>query len=232
MQIKLLVDGGSMAPGPALSQKLGPLGINVNQVIQSVNEATKNFKGLKVPVELEVDPSTKTFDVKVFSPPVSELLKKELGVAKGSGMQKKITIYNASIEQIISVAKTKLPNMLSKNLKAAVKTVVGTCGTLGVLVENKTAVEVEKEIDEGKYDAELKSEKTETPAEKRKKLDEYFFEIKEKQEKVLKAEQAAKEAAAQAAAPAEGAAATPTAEKTAEETKTKPEPEKKKPEKK
>jgi len=232
MQIKLLVDGGSMAPGPALSQKLGPLGINVNQVIQSVNEATKNFKGLKVPVELEVDPSTKTFDVKVFSPPVSELLKKELGVAKGSGMQKKITIYNASIEQIISVAKTKLPNMLSKNLKAAVKTVVGTCGTLGVLVENKTAVEVEKEIDEGKYDAELKSEKTETPAEKRKKLDEYFFEIKEKQEKVLKAEQAAKEAAAQAAAPAEGAAATPTAEKTAEETKTKAEPEKKKPEKK
>ncbi|OGJ11897.1 50S ribosomal protein L11, partial [Candidatus Pacearchaeota archaeon RBG_16_35_8] len=217
MQIKLLVDGGSMAPGPALSQKLGPLGINVNQVIQSVNEATKNFKGLKVPVELEVDPSTKNFDVKVFSPPVSELLKKELGVAKGSGMQKKITIYNASIEQIISVAKTKLPNMLSKNLKAAVKTVVGTCGTLGVLVENKTAVEVEKEIDEGKYDAELKSEKTETPAEKRKKLDEYFFEIKEKQEKVLKAEQAAKEAAAQAAAPAEGAAATPTAEKTAEE---------------
>jgi len=232
MQIKLLVDGGSMAPGPALSQKLGPLGINVNQVIQSVNEATKNFKGLKVPVELEVDPSTKNFDVKVFSPPVSELLKKELGVAKGSGMQKKITIYNASIEQIISVAKTKLPNMLSKNLKAAVKTVVGTCGTLGVLVENKTAVEVEKEIDEGKYDAELKSEKTETPAEKRKKLDEYFFEIKEKQEKVLKAEQAAKEAAAQAAAPAEGAAATPTAEKTAEETKTKAEPEKKKPEKK
>ena len=71
MQIKLLVDGGSMAPGPALSQKLGPLGINVNQVIQSVNEATKNFKGLKVPVELEVDPSTKTFHVKVFSPPVS-----------------------------------------------------------------------------------------------------------------------------------------------------------------
>src|SRR3972149_7816657 len=232
MQIKLLVDGGSMAPGPALSQKLGPLGINVNQVIQSVNEATKNFKGLKVLVELEVDPSTKNFDVKVFSPPVSELLKKELGVAKGSGMQKKITIYNASIEQIISVAKTKLPNMLSKNLKAAVKTVVGTCGTLGVLVENKTAVEVEKEIDEGKYDAELKSEKTETPAEKRKKLDEYFFEIKEKQEKVLKAEHAAQEAAAQAAAPAEGAAATPTAEKTAEETKTKAEPEKKKPEKK
>ena len=79
MQIKLLVEGGSMKPGPALSQKLGPLGININQVIQKVNEATKDFNGMKVPVSLEVDTSTKEFDVNVFSPPVSELIKKELG---------------------------------------------------------------------------------------------------------------------------------------------------------
>src|SRR3972149_10780521 len=235
MQIKLLVDGGSMAPGPALSQKLGPIGININQVIQSVNDSTKNFKGLKVPVELEVDPSTKSFEVKVFSPPVSELLKKELGIAKGSGMQKKVTMYNASIEQIIAVAQTKLPNMLAKNLKAAVKTVVGTCGSLGVLVENKTAAEVEREIDEGKYDHEIKAEQTSTPTEKRKKLDEFFFEVKEKQEKILKQEAAAKEAAqaaeTAAATPAAGTpgatAAAPTTEKAAEETKATAAPEKK-----
>ncbi|MEK6830312.1 MAG: 50S ribosomal protein L11 [Nanoarchaeota archaeon] len=238
MQIKLLIEGGNMEPGPALSQKLGPIGINISQVIKKVNDFTKNFTGLKVPVELDVDPSTKEFEIKVFSPPVSELLKKELGIAKGSGMQKKITMYNASIEQIISVAKTKLPNMLSKNLKAAVKTVVGTCGTLGVLVENKSALEVEREIEDGKYDNEINKEITQTPPEKRRKLDEYFFEIKEKQEKVLKQEQAAKEAAAQAAettaaTPAAGAtAATPTAEKATEETKAKAEPEKKKTEKK
>ena len=229
MQIKLLIDGGSMAPGPALSQKLGPAGINISQVIQKVNDSTKNFQGLKVPVELDVDLSTKTFEVKVFSPPVSELLKRELGIAKGSGMQKKVTMYNASIEQIISVAKTKLPNMLSKDLKAAVKTVVGTCGSLGVLVENKTALEIEREIEEGKYDNEINGEISVTPAEKRKKLDEYFLEVKEKQEKVLKQEQAAKEAAETAAAPAATATpgATPVAEKAAEETKAKAEPEKK-----
>ncbi len=236
MQIKLLIDGGNMEPGPVLSQKLGPIGININQVIQKINVATKNFTGLKVPVELEVDPSTKEFDIKVFSPPVSELLKKELGIEKGSGMQKKITMYNASIEQIISVAKTKLPNMLSKNLKAAVKTVVGTCGTLGVLVENKSALEVEREIEDGKYDNEINNEITQTPPEKRRKLDEYFFEVKDKQEKILKQEQAAKEAAAQAAettvAPVAGTATPATAEKAAEETKTKVEPEKKKTEKK
>ena len=55
MQIKLLTEGGDMKPGPALSQKLGPIGLNVNQVIQKVNEATKNFKGLKVPIELNVN---------------------------------------------------------------------------------------------------------------------------------------------------------------------------------
>lgn len=216
-----------MEPGPALSQKLGPIGININQVIQKVNDSTKGFKGLKVPVELDVDPSTKSFDVTVFSPPVSELVKKEIGIAKGSGMQKKNTMYNASIEQIISVAKIKLPNMLSKNLKAAVKTVAGTCGTLGVLIENKTAAEIEREIDEGKYDDEIGKERTETSPEKRKKLDEYFFEIKEKQDKLLKAEQAAKEAAQAAeTAPATGTA--PASEKAAEETKAKAEPEKKK----
>ena len=224
-----------MAPGPALSQKLGPAGINISQVIQKVNDSTKNFQGLKVPVELDVDMSTKTFEVKVFSPPVSELLKRELGIAKGSGMQKKVTMYNASIEQIISVAKTKLPNMLAKNLKAAVKTVVGTCGSLGVLVENKTAAEVEREIEDGKYNAEIKAEQTSTPTEKRKKLDEFFFEVKEKQEKILKQEAAAKEAAqaaeTAAATPAAGTpgatAAAPTAEKAAEETKATAAPEKK-----
>ena len=78
MQIKLLVDAGQMKPGPALSQKLGPTGINVNQVITKVNDATKKFEGMKVPVELDIDVSTKNIEVKVSSPPASGLLKKEL----------------------------------------------------------------------------------------------------------------------------------------------------------
>jgi len=195
MQIKLLVEGGSMKPGPTLSQKLGPIGINVNQVIQKVNEATKNFEGLKIPVELDVDVSTKDFDIKVFSPPVSELLKRELGIEKGSGIQKKLYAGNASIEQIISVAKTKLPNMLSKNLKAAVKTVAGSCVSLGILIENKPASETELEIDNGKYDSEIKHEKTETSSEKILNLKEYFQKIKTEQEKIIKQEEAAKLAA-------------------------------------
>jgi large subunit ribosomal protein L11 len=212
MQIKLLAEGGAMKPGPALSQKLGPAGIPINQVIQKINEATSDFPGLKVPVELDIDVKTKKFEVKIFSPPVAELLKKELGIAKGSGAQLKTLVANASIEQIISVAKTKMQNLLCKDLKSAVKVVAGTCVSLGVLIENKPAKEIERDIEAGKYDKEIALIKTETSPEKKKILDDYFKEVLKKQELILKQEQAAKEAAEQAAAPAAATAtATPAA---------------------
>jgi large subunit ribosomal protein L11 len=226
MIIKLLVEGGAMKPGPALSQQLGPAGINIGQVISKVNESTTDFKGLKVPVELNVDTGTKAFEVKVFSPPVSELVKKQIGIEKGSGEQKKMQAGNASIEDIVSVAKTKFPNMLCKDLKAAVKTVLGTCGTLGILVENKPAIDVVEHIKSGKYDNEIKEEKTETDPEKRKKLEAYFKEThtaQEKQKQVEEAEaeaaKAAKEAPVDAEATPEGEAKPAEAAKPAEEKK-------------
>lgn len=209
MQVKLIVEGGAMKPGPALSQKLGPAGIPINTVIQKINECTMDFNGLKVPIELDVNTKTKTFEIKVFSPPVSELLKKELNIQKGSGTQKKSQAGNISIEQVISVAKTKMQNLLAKDLKSAVRLIVGTCGTLGILIENKNPKEIQTEIAEGKYDKEIKEARTKTSDEKRKALDAFFVDLKAKQEKLLKAEQAAKEAAAAAAG--EEAAKTPTA---------------------
>jgi len=204
MIVKILAEGGEMKPGPALSQRLGPAGIPLNQVIQKVNEATKDFKGMKVPVELDVDLSTKEFSIKVFSPPVSELLKKEIGIEKGSATQKKIKVANASIEQIISVAKTKFPDLLSKDLKAAVKTVLGSCVSLGILIESKTPQEVILEIQQGKYNSEISQEKIETSEEKRKELEESFAKTKEEQDKILKLEEeAAKAAEAEKAAAAE-----------------------------
>jgi hypothetical protein len=171
----------------------------------------------RLKILLDVNLKTKKFEVKIFSPPVSGLLKKELGLAKGSGEQIKTKIANASIEQIISVAKTKMQNLLCKDLKSAVKVVVGTCVSLGILVENKPAKEIEREIEAGKYDKEIAHVKTQTSPEKKKMLNDYFQEVLKKQELILKQEQAAKEAAEQAAAAATGATpgvtatATPTA---------------------
>ena len=186
MIVKLLFEGGSMSPGPTLAQQLGPLGINLGQVISRVNEATSNFKGTKVPVELNVDPATKNFEITVRSPPVAELIKKELKLETASGDHKKIKAGNISIEQVIGIAKTKLGEALESNLKSMVKTVVGTCVSLGVLVESKEAVQVASEISEGKYDKEIKEGKTEPSEEKKKELESYFEKIKKDQDAKLK----------------------------------------------
>ncbi len=193
MIVKLLVDAGDMKPGPAVGQKLGPLGINIGKVVQDVNEATKQFKGVKVPVELNIN-KDKSFSINVLSPPTTELLKKELGIEKASGLHKKIKSGNASIEQIISVAKTKHPNMLAKDFKSAVKTVVGSCISAEILIESKDPRGVIQEIDEGKYDKEIQQQKTETDTEKKKELDSFFSEIKSKQDALVKKETEEKEA--------------------------------------
>jgi len=204
MNIKLIADGGNTKPGPTLSQKIGPTGLSMGLVIQKINEATKDFNGMKVPIELNLDPSTGKIEVSVFSPPVAELLKAELKIPKGSGIQKQVQVANASIEQIIAIAKTKSPNLLSTTLKSAVKTVVGSCGSLGILIEDKFAYEIEKDIDNGKYDKEILGEITQPSQEKKDKLAKNFAKLKVEQDKVLKQIEAAKAEAkaAPAAAPA------------------------------
>ncbi len=197
MIIKLLIDGGDMKPGPAIAQQIGPMGINMGKVISDINNATKEFKGVKVPVELDVNEKTKTFVVRVASPPTSELLKKELKLEKGTADHKNSIIGNASIEDVIKIAKIKHPNMLEKNLKNAVKSILGTCKSIGILVENKDPNELVKDVNEGKYDKEINSEITVTQVDKRKKIDEFYAKIKQDQDNKIKlAQRAAEEAEA------------------------------------
>ena len=209
--IKLIVDGGAMKPGPAIAQQIGPMGINLGKVIDDVNKATSEFKGMKVPVEINVDPKTKKYAIAVFSPPVSELIKKELNLEKGSGAAGSTKIGNLAIEQIISVAKTKHQNMLAKDLKAAVKLVIGSCLSAGVLVESKDPREVIQEINNGKYKKEISQEKIEVSEEKRAELDSYFDKVKHQQEEAAKVAAAAKAAEEAAKAAAQAAAGTPAA---------------------
>lgn len=213
MIVKLIVEGGAMKPGPSVAQQLGPAGINIGKVIEEVNEATSGFKGMKVPVEVDVNTKSKTFMIKVSSPPVAELIKKEIGIEKGSGMPHDTKIGNIAIEQVIGIAKTKMPGMLAKDLKAGVKLVLGSCVSLGVMVESKNAKEIGKDVDSGMYDKEISSGKTSVDEEKKAGLDKFFADVKAKQEakaKVLEAAKAAEEAAkaAVAATPTVGAPTT------------------------
>ena len=143
--IEVLVPGGKATPGPPLGPALGPLGIPVNQVIAKINEATKQFEGMQVPVKVIVDPETKQFEIEVGSPPVSALIKKELGIEKGSGDGS--SVGNLTLEQVIKIAKMKREHSLARSLKGVVKEVVGTCVSMGVTIEGKPAKEFIKEID-------------------------------------------------------------------------------------
>jgi len=183
-----------MSPGPAVAQQLGPMGINMGKVIADVNEATKEFMGVTLPVHLTVDADTKEVSIKVLSPPTSELIKKELGVEKASGARMKQRVGNFAIEQVICVSKAKHDAMLSNDFMASVKSVLGTCQALGVMVESKEVKEVFDEIEEGKYSEEISAQKTDVDPEKRKELDSFFAEVADKQEAIHKAEEAEKAA--------------------------------------
>jgi len=150
--VEALVSGGQATAGPPLGPALGPLGVNVLAIVNKINEVTKNYAGMKVPVKITVDAETKEFDVSVGTPTTSALIVSELGVAKGSGAPKTEKIGNLSMAQVIRVAKIKRSKLLARDLRAAVKEVLGSCVSMGVTVEDKDPREAQKEIDEGKYD--------------------------------------------------------------------------------
>ncbi len=150
--VELLVGGGQATAGPPLGPALGPLGVNVVAIVNKINELTKDYSGMKVPVKVTVDPETKEFEVSVGTPTTAALIVSELKIEKGSGTPNTQKVGNLTLEQIIRIAKVKRPKLLAKNLKAAVKEVLGSCVSIGVTVEGKDPRELQREIDEGKHD--------------------------------------------------------------------------------
>jgi large subunit ribosomal protein L11 len=150
--VNLLVSGGQATAGPPLGPALGPLGVNVLEIVNKINELTKDYAGMKVPVKVTVDPETKEFDVTVGTPTTSALIVRELKIEKGSGTPNTEKVGNLTIEQVVHISKLKRPEFLAKTLKAAAKEVLGSCVSMGVTVEGKDPREVQKEIDENKYD--------------------------------------------------------------------------------
>jgi large subunit ribosomal protein L11 len=150
--VELLVSGGQATAGPPLGPALGPLGINIMAVVTKINELTHDYAGMKVPVKISVNTDDKTFEVSVGTPTASALLVAELKIEKGSGTPNSAKVGNLSVEQIVRIAKIKRPELLAKTLKGAAKEMMGTCVSVGVTVEGKDPREVQKEVDDGKYD--------------------------------------------------------------------------------
>ncbi len=151
--VEALVEGGQATAGPPLGPALGPLGVNVLAIVNKINEVTKNYAGMKVPVKVTVDTETKAFEVTVGTPTASALIVSELKVGKGSGSPKTQKVGNLSMEQLVKIAKMKRVQLLAPDIKRAVKEILGTCVSMGVTVEGKEPKEIQIEIDEGKHDS-------------------------------------------------------------------------------
>ena len=125
------------------------MGINIGLVLKEINDKTKLFAGMQVPVKVSVDPETKKFEVSVGKPPVSALLKKELGIETATGASKQKISGDLKIKQIKKVAEMKIDNMNAASVKSAVLEVLGTCVSMGITVDGKDPRETQKLIKDG-----------------------------------------------------------------------------------
>jgi len=150
--VELIVSGGQANAGPPLGPALGPLGVNIVQVVNKINEVTKDYAGMKVPVKVSVDTEEKTFEVSVGTPTASALVVAELKIEKGSGTPNSVKAGDLTMEQVVKIAKIKAPQLLAPDTKQAAKELLGTCVSIGVTVEGKDPREVQSEIDSGDYD--------------------------------------------------------------------------------
>ena len=153
--VETLIEGGKASAAPPLGPALGPLKVNIGQVVADINKKTADFEGMKVPVKVTVDTETKEYSIKVGTPPASQLIKNEVGIEKGSSTPNSSFVGELSLEQIKKIARMKFDALLANDLKTAVREVAGTCYSIGVKIDGKRGKEFIKAVKAGEYDKEL-----------------------------------------------------------------------------
>ncbi len=192
--VDVLIEGGKASAAPPLGPALGPMGVNIGQVVADINKKTQDFKGMQVPVKVEIDTDTKEYTISIGTPPAAALIKQEAGIKKGSGKPQDERVADLKIEQVIKIANMKKDVLLGKDNFSRVKEIIGTCDSMGVMVEGMPAREAIKAINEGQFKNRIESGKSELSAEELKALEE--------EKKQLQAEIEAKHAKEEAEAKA------------------------------
>ena len=194
--VEVSIEGGKATPAPPLGSQLGPLKVNVKAIVEEINKKTSAFKGMKVPVKIEVETNTKEFKISIGTPPASQLIKTELGIKSGSGEPNKYKVALLTVEQIIKIAKMKINSLNANNLKSAVKIIAGSCHSMGVLIEGMTGSEFVSKVNGGVYDKEISSGLDEIPKEKLEQFAAARKDIEKKLVEILKQKAATKAAEA------------------------------------
>ncbi|MHA2171753.1 MAG: 50S ribosomal protein L11 [Candidatus Kariarchaeaceae archaeon] len=155
--VNLLVEAAEVKPSGAIAPALGPLGLNLGQVVADINKETANFKGMKVPVTINIDMVTKKYTIEVGLPPTSAMILNEIGLPKGSGQTGHEVIGDISFQQILNVANAKRADLLANSLGAAAREVLGTLVTMGITCDGLDPRAVQKKTLDGDYDDAIKN---------------------------------------------------------------------------
>ena len=132
-QIKLQIEAGKATPAPPVGPALGSSGVNIMQFVKEFNDRTASQAGLIIPVVITVY-KDKSFDFITKVPPVAVLIKKELGIQKGSGKPNRDKVAKITKEQVKKIAEQKMPDLNAASIEAAMSMVAGTARSMGVVV--------------------------------------------------------------------------------------------------
>ena len=132
-QIKLQIPGGKATPAPPVGPALGQAGVNIMDFCKNFNARTAKDEGLIIPVVITVY-ADRSYTFITKTPPVAVLIKREVGIAKGSGEPNKNKVGKITMKQVESIAKIKLPDLNTDSLESAMETVKGTARSMGVEV--------------------------------------------------------------------------------------------------
>jgi len=144
-RVEVLVEGGNAKPGPPLGPALGPLGVDVGQVVKAINEQTASFQGMRVPVVITVDPETRSFTIEVGIPPTAALILSALGAEKGASKPGQEVVGNLTLKKVKEIAARRLPKE-----KEGISQILGTCASMGVTVDGKDPKEIQRAFMEKK----------------------------------------------------------------------------------
>lgn len=133
--IKLQIPAGAANPAPPIGPALGQHGVNIMEFCKAFNAKTQNMdKDMKIPVVITVY-GDRSFTFETKTPPAADLIRKAIGLAKGSGKPNREKVGTITRAQIEEVAKTKMPDLNTTNLESAMRTIEGTAKSMGLNIE-------------------------------------------------------------------------------------------------
>ena len=132
--VKLQIPAGRANPAPPVGTALGPQGINIMAFCKEFNSRTQSQDGLILPVEITIF-ADKSFTFILKTPPAAILIKKELGLEKGSGQPNRVKVGKLTKAQVRKIAEVKMPDLNCDSIESAVRTVAGTARSMGVEVD-------------------------------------------------------------------------------------------------